>query len=87
MKATLEELVAKCRKIGIIHFSGLVWDGSENSLAERVEFTLGPAPVETQPEVVDKVEESANVKPKLGKDGLTAAQQEELYGVVHDAEG
>lgn len=72
----IEALVAKCRKLGIVHYKD-----------SAVEFTLGPAPVETQTEVVDTADDSANVKPKLGADGLDAEGQFALYDRVIDAEG
>lgn len=88
---TLEEAVKKCRELGISRYRGMVWDGDEKHLEQEVEFDLGPAPaaqVESEfkvPEVDNPVESVKSAK-KRGKDGLTAAEQFEIYGVVIDAE-
>lgn len=55
-----------------------------------IEFSFGPAspavavPVELEPE---KEKAPAAATAKRGADGLTAAEQEALYGTVIDAEG
>lgn len=98
---TLEEAVKLCRELGITKFRGHITNGGcpcsdpncdFNNSAE-VEFELGPAPapaaqVEEEFKVpeVDKPAESVKSEPKRGKDGLTAAEQIEIYGVVIDAE-
>lgn len=71
---TLDEIVKKCRELGIAHFRGHIELDTSTSTHE-VEFTLGEAPPENVKEV-DKPRRSG----KAGKDGLTAEQQEELYG-------
>lgn len=81
---TLEEVVKKCRELGISRYRGVVSEG-------EVEFELGPAPAaqfegEFKVPVVDNPVESVKSAPKRGKDGLTAAEQYEIYGVVIDAE-
>ena len=86
---TLEEAVKKCRELGISRFRGVVSEGAH--LPTEVEFDLGPAPaaqVEDEFKVpeVDKPLESVKSATKRGKDGLTAAEQFEIYGVIIDAE-
>jgi|LakMenEpi03Aug12_release.lakeMendotaPanAssembly.Ray.scaffolds.fasta_scaffold73140_2 hypothetical protein len=83
---TLDEAVKKCRELGITKFRGDTTTGP-------VEFELGPAPapaaqVEEEFKVpeVDNPVQSVKSAPKRGKDGLTAAEQLEIYGVVIDAE-
>jgi hypothetical protein len=49
----------------------------------ELELDLGAVPEKEDPEVDNPAK---LVKGKLGKDGLTAAQQLENYGVVYDAE-
>jgi hypothetical protein len=70
---TLDEAVKKCRELGITKFRGDTTTGP-------VEFELGPAPAPAA-----QVEEEFKV-PEVDKDGLTAAEQLEIYGVVIDAE-
>ena len=50
----------------------------------EVELHLGPLATEEDAPEVDKPAKLG--KGRLGKDGLTAAQQLENYGIVYDAE-
>jgi hypothetical protein len=96
---TLEEAVKKCRELGITKFRGHITksecapDCGCVYCAQAVEFELGPAPTpaaqveeEFKVPVVDNPVESVKSATKRGKDGLTAAEQLEIYGVVIDAE-
>ena len=78
---TLEELVAECRKLGIAKISTDTLDHGP------VDITLGPVPQEAQPQVDNRAEvKKVLVKEGVrGRDGLTAEEQLEMYGVVHDA--
>ena len=84
---TVEGLMLLCRKHGVLQFQGY-----------GVSFTFGtvePAtsPLANEPEDVAASEPAAQpgapVKSprKLGADGLTAEQQEELFGRPMDAKG
>lgn len=89
---TLEEAVKKCRELGLVRFRGHVSTHPSDGLSSHVEveFDLGPAPAQVESEFkvpeVDNPVESVKSAKKRGKDGLTAAEQFEIYGVVIDAE-
>lgn len=68
----VEEVVATMRRLGI---SRLRLEGLELDLGDE------PAPRELAPAKAESKEA------KRGKDGLTAAEQAELYGTIMDAEG
>lgn len=66
-------LISELRKLGVVRYKDC-----------EVEVELGPLP---DPEEVTPVDTTPKIgeAPKLGKDGLTAAQQLENYGAIIDA--
>lgn len=68
-------LIDELRKRGVLHYK-----------AGDVEIVLGPLPVPEEPEESEAVDNSPK-EGKVGKDGLTAAEQLEAYGRVYDAKG
>ena len=65
-------LIDALRKRGVLHFK----EGD-------VEIVLGPLPEVEEP--VKEVDNAPKTGGKVGKDGLTAAEQRDLYGVALDA--
>lgn len=87
---TLEEIVEKCRALGITEFEGPVnISGLSGPVSgERVRILIGPKPAVDAPIVnsVDTNPPEVQASKKRGKDGLTAEEQVDLYGRRIDAE-
>jgi hypothetical protein len=73
-KTSTLSLISELRKLGVTKYKDA-----------NVEVELGALPEIEEP--VNPVDKSPKIgeAPKLGKDGLTAAQQLETYGAVIDA--
>lgn len=72
MPMTFEQAVKECRRLGVLTFK-----------CSEFEFVLGEVPITDL--AVDKSVEKVK-SGKRGKDGYTADEQREVYGVVIDAE-
>lgn len=74
MAMSFEQAVKECRRLGVLQFK-----------CPEFEFVVGPepAPAEAVDNNSEKVKSPAK---KRGKDGYTAEEQREVYGVVIDAE-
>ena len=81
---TLEEVVKRCRALGITRYRGELEEGP---LVSEVEIDIGPEPVKPVTEIdIPREVKKVLVKPGvLGADGLTAEQQFDFYGAVRDA--
>lgn len=73
MTMSFEQAVKECRRLGVLQFK-----------CADFEFVIGPEP--TPVEAVDNNSEKVKSQKKRGKDGKTADEQRDIYGVVIDAE-
>lgn len=79
---TLDETVARCRRLGIVRWRGPI---SDPQFCE-VEFELGPVPQTPVAPLDTEAKVKKLVKPgKRGRDGLTFEQQVETFGAAIDA--
>jgi hypothetical protein len=71
----LTQLIGYLRSKGVLHF--------KNS---EIELTLGPEPLPKPKVDEDARQVLQKIETKTGRDGLTAKQQEDLYGDVLDSD-